>query len=81
MTSNEKVFLKKRIRVPKEETVFLYALLESYEGLASYSTVDFSTATSYRDMELRYSVNFKKDVERLLGQLGSIVYVLEDEVR
>lgn len=78
MTSKETIFIKKRIRAPKEETVFLYALLESYEGLASYSTVDYSSSKPYRDMELRFSVDFKEDIDRLLSQLESIVYIIED---
>ena len=78
MTSNKNVFLKKKIRAPKEETVFLYALLESYEGLASYSTINFSSEVPYRDMELRYSADFSDDISRLLRQLDSIIFVLDD---
>lgn len=68
----------KLIRVRKEDTAFLYFLLESYEGITSYSTLDFETGDPYRVMELRIPPDFVAEVEELLKSLGDWVHELEN---
>ncbi|MCM2322183.1 MAG: DUF4911 domain-containing protein [Oligoflexia bacterium] len=68
----------KRIRVKKEDSAFVYFLLESYEGIASYSTLDFKPGEPYRDLELRIPPDFEAEVESLLASLGDLVYRLSD---
>lgn len=40
------------IRVAKEDSVYLYQLLEAYESLANYSTVSADASLGYRDIKL-----------------------------
>ena len=40
------------LRVAKQDSAFLYALLEAYEGLVSYSTLDSEKSAGYRDIHV-----------------------------
>lgn len=66
----------KNIRVKKEDSAFVYMILESYEGITSYSTLDHKTGDAYRDLELRIPPDFVEEVEDLLKQLGEMIYEL-----
>jgi hypothetical protein len=66
----------KTIRVKKEDSAFVYFILESYEGIASYSTLDFEPSSAHRDLELRIPPDFLGEVEELLKQLGDMIYEL-----
>ena len=63
----------RKIRVRKEDSAFVYFILESYEGLTSYSTLDFKVGDAYRDLELRIAPDFQAEVDTLLGQLGEMI--------
>lgn len=69
--------IKKGIRVKKEDSAFVYFILESYEGIASYSTLDFQKGDLHRDLELRITPDFLNEVEDLLNRLGDLVYEIE----
>jgi hypothetical protein len=73
--------LKKIIRVKKEDSAFVYFILESYEGITSYSTLDFKTGDLFRDLELRIPPDFLNEVEDLLMRLGDLVYEIKSEQR
>lgn len=62
-----------RIRMKKEDSAFVYAILESYEGIASYSTLPFEKGSPIRDMVLMIPPDFTSDVEAALKRLGPIV--------
>lgn len=64
----------KLIRVKKADSAFVYFILESYEGIASYSTLKFAPADAYRDLELRVPPAFVGEVDELLKRLGEMVY-------
>jgi hypothetical protein len=64
------------IRVRKEDSAFVYFILESYEGLTSYSTLDFKLGDAHRDLELRIAPDFISEVDELLEGLGEMVYEL-----
>jgi hypothetical protein len=64
----------KVIRVKKEDSAFVYFILESYEGITSYSTLDHREGDAYRDLELRIPPDFVAEVEDLLKRLGDLVY-------
>ena len=64
----------RKIRVRKEDSAFVYFILESYEGMTSYSTLDFKIGDNYRDLELRIAPDFLGEVESLLIGLGDMVY-------
>ena len=66
--------IRKVIRVKKEDSAFVYFILESYEGIVSYSTLDFELGQAWRDLELRIPPDFVTEVDGLLGRLGEMVY-------
>jgi hypothetical protein len=68
--------LRRVIRVRKEDSAFVYFILESYEGIASYSTLPFAPGDAHRDLELQIPRDFEPEVERLLQTLGDLVYAL-----
>lgn len=68
--------IKKKIRVRKEDSAYVYNVLESYEGITSYSTLDFKQGDLHRDLELCIPLAFVDEVEELLKRLGDLVYDL-----
>jgi hypothetical protein len=64
------------IRVRKEDSAFVYFILESYEGITCYSTLESKVGDAHRDLELRIAPDFLKEVEALLKSLGDMVYEL-----
>ena len=66
----------RRIRVRKEDSAFVYFILESYEGITSYSTLDFKVGDAHRDLELRIAPDFVDEVGALLKSLGEMIYEL-----
>ena len=66
----------RKIRVRKEDSAFVYFILESYEGITAYSTLDFKVGDAYRDLELRIAPDFQEEVADLLKSLGEMVYEL-----
>ncbi len=71
--------IKKVIRVKKEESAYVYFILESYEGITSYSTLDFKPTDTYRDLELRIPPDFFNEVEELLKRMGDVVYEIDSQ--
>jgi hypothetical protein len=70
----------KKIRVRKEDSAFVYFILEASEGIASYSTLDHKPGDPHRDLELRIPPDFVEEVEGLLKSLGDRVYEIKDSV-
>jgi hypothetical protein len=68
----------KRIRVRKEDSAFFHFILESYEGIASYSTLQHCAGDAHRDLELRIPPDFVAEVEELLRQMGDMIYELKE---
>lgn len=54
------------LRVAKEDSVVLYQLLESYEGLANYSTLTTDKTLGYRDIGIYPAPDLKDELERVL---------------
>ncbi len=69
------------IRVKKEDSAFVYCILESHEGIVSYSTVDYQVGTPHRDLELTVPLDFKEELRRVLSELGDLIYELPSPVR
>jgi hypothetical protein len=67
----------KTIRVKKEDAAFVYFILESYEGITSYSTLESNEGEGYRDLELRVPPDFVSEVEDLLQRLGELIYEIK----
>lgn len=66
--------LLRRIRVRKEDSAFVYCLFESYEGIVSYSTVDYQVGDRFRDLELTVPQCFDSEVDDLINHLGDLIY-------
>ena len=69
--------IRKRIRVRKQDTAFIYFILESYEGIASYSTLDSQPGDAHRDLELIIPTDFEAEVASLLKDLGEMAYEIQ----
>ena len=65
---------KMKIRVRKQDSAYLYQILESYEGLANYSTISVEKDLPYRDIALHVapdlSAHFENLVDRLSGEIS-----------
>lgn len=66
----------RKVRVSKEHAAFVYAILESYEGAVSYSTLPSDTGEVHRDLKLVIPVSFIQQVDAILKELGDIIYEL-----
>lgn len=70
--------ITKKIRVRKEDSAYVYFILESYEGITSYSTLDHKVGDPHRDLELRIPPDYLGEVQALLKELGNMIYELND---
>jgi hypothetical protein len=68
--------LRRRIRVRKQDSAFVYCILESYEGIVSYSTLDSKPDDPHRDLELNVPPDFSGEVNELLTDLGDLIYTI-----
>ena len=68
--------LRRRIRLSKEDSAFVYFILEAHEGVTMYSTVDHRAEERHTDLELLYTPDFEAEVEEILARLSRMVYPL-----
>jgi hypothetical protein len=68
--------------MPKEESSFLYFLLEGHDNLSFYSTLPHKNGDLDRTMEIFSPIEFKDDLDRLWAHLGPILKlkVLKSEI-
>ena len=66
------------VRTRKEDSAFLYHVLEAHEGLTSYSTIEFKPHDPHRDLELLVAPESLQDLRTLLSDLGELVIILDD---
>src|SRR4051794_8772097 len=71
--------IQKKIRVRREDSVFVYWVLESHEGIAAYSTLGFKPGDPHRDLMIFIPPDFHEEAERVLTSLGDIIYELKDD--
>jgi translation initiation factor 2 alpha subunit (eIF-2alpha) len=61
------------LRVRKEDSAYLYKILESYEGIANFSTVSEGKNLAHRDIRLHIAPDLRGEVlvlvERLKGEI------------
>lgn len=71
-----------RLRVPKDESYFIYFVFESNEGLCYYSTVDDSLKGQYRDLDVKTSIELKQPLLDLIARLQTEIRVdvLEESI-
>lgn len=58
------------IRVPKEESAFVYFTLEANEGLSFYSTLANSLGEGYRDIIIKTHESLEAELDHLIDVLG-----------
>lgn len=71
--------VRKRIRVRREDSAFIYNILESHEGITAYSTLPHRQGDLSRDLELYIPPDFLGEVEEVLKRLGDLVYELDEQ--
>ncbi len=59
-----------RIEVNKDESYFIYFILESNEGLCFYSTANFEKGQSFREIHIWGPIEWETEVSRILEQLN-----------
>ncbi len=64
------------IRTERKDSALFYFLLESYEGVTSYSTLPHQEGDTTRDIELCYSVDFRQEVDEMLNAISHDVPLL-----
>lgn len=69
--------VKKKIRVRKADSAFVYCILEATEGVAAYSTLDGKVGDLHRDIELLISPDFVVEAERMLASLGEKIHAID----
>jgi hypothetical protein len=71
-----------RLRVPKDDAFFVYFTFESNEGLCFYSTVDESLKGTYRDIDVKCTIEFKEVLQALIERLQTEIRldVLNSEI-
>jgi hypothetical protein len=57
------------IRVRKQDSAYFYQILESYEGLANYSTLTCEKDLPYRDIALHIAPDLDLEVQALIERL------------
>jgi hypothetical protein len=67
----------RKIRMKREDSAFVYFILESHEGICSYSTLPFQPSDPHRDMILRIPPGSAGEVQEVLNQLGDKIYELK----
>jgi len=68
--------IRRVIRVRKEDSAFVYFVLEAQEGITAYSTLPFTPGDAYRDLELQIPPDFVEETEDLLKSLGEMVLLI-----
>lgn len=61
------------VRVPKQNSVDIYFILESNEGLCFYSTLEESEGTSYRDINVQGSVAYFDQAYAILQDFQKMI--------
>lgn len=64
---------KWHLRVRKQDSAFVYALLESMEGITNYSTVNYQPHTSHRELELTGSPDLEAEIEEFLDSIAALL--------
>jgi hypothetical protein len=72
-SENARSVILRKIRVKKEDSAFVYFILESYEGICGYSTLEGPPEANFRELELQIPACFDQEVQEVLNELGDLV--------
>ncbi len=61
--------LHRTIRLHRKDSVFTYAILESLEGMTSYTTLPDTPGQTYRDLELCIAPGFAEEIDAVIEGL------------
>jgi predicted RNA-binding protein len=57
------------LRVKKEDSAYVYQVIESYEGITNHSTLGEVKGTPHRDVILHIAPDLRHHVERMVEEL------------
>ncbi len=57
------------IRVPKEQSAFVYFTLEANENICFYSTLTHITGDSFRDIDIKTDISLENELKYTLDPL------------
>ncbi len=69
--------LRRKFRVRREDSVFVYWVLESHEGAVAYSTLEHKPGDPHRDLMIFVPPGQEAASERVLRSLGELLYEID----
>ncbi len=60
------------IRLPKEQAIFLYQILESHDNLVNYSTQTTDSTLGYRDIAIYIPLGLEEEFANVLKSLSEL---------
>lgn len=69
--------IRKILRVHRRDSAFVYAILESLEGMTSFSTLPDAVGQEFRELELHIAPGFAEEVEKVIDGLRKKFPVIE----
>ena len=63
------------LRVRKEDSAYVYQVIESYEGITNHSTLSDLKSVPYRDVVLHIAPDLKPYVEKMVAALAAEIPV------
>lgn len=79
--NNNSMLIKKILQVHQKDSAFLYAILESLEGMAAYSTLAHQKNSQTREIELFIPQALLADMEIILEGMRKKIPILELEAK
>jgi hypothetical protein len=67
------------IRVHRKNSAFVYSILESLEGMASFSTINEEPGVEHRELELHIPKEFVDDVTAVIDGMRKKFPIIEIE--
>ncbi len=67
------------LKVKKEDAAYLYQILESYEGLTNYSTLDSPKEDPYRQILLHLPPDSRAAMEDVIQSLSEEIWLERSE--
>ena len=70
------------LRMPKDDSYFVYFTFEANEGMCFYSTLDESLKGQYRDIEVKCPIEWEPHLKALIQKLQTEVRldILEEKI-
>jgi hypothetical protein len=73
--------LRRVIRVRKQDSAFVYFVLEANEGVMAYSTLPSSAGDAHRDLELMIPPSLGVEADQVLESISGLFVELESDER